>query len=606
MARPPPPAPPGPGLTRGGRADGVTCRPPRKLKLRGVNSFSVKSIKRSGKAALTEMRSTVERKYTGQSPSFRETEKLNIEVDEQGNKFVNQYVLIRTIGTGTYGRVNLCLDACDNELRAMKILNRKMLRRNMLMSGKGARNRQLGDDMMREIAILKKLSHDNIVNMVEVIDDIENDKLFIVMEYVDGGPIVKLSRDGKCEALGEELARRAFRQLVQGLDYLHFNKIGHRDLKPDNILVDPTGTVKIADFGVSAVFEEVDVYEETVGTPAFMPPEMCEPGPVEYKKADIWAVGVVLYCMVVGNVPFRGKDNLEIYNNIKQQPIELPGHLSAPLRGLLADLLQKDPNRRISLEAIGKHPWLNEKKGFALSLSGFFKPIDVSETEVLGAVSSNKLSGNLAASSIEEVTFADGDYLMRQGDEAKDMYLITAGECVIILEDQPTNSFDHLSDNSPSDLYDLDDLDDLDCVVRSRSLSMQIELAKKQVAKVISEDGRAILAVRSRGDMIGEMALLNNAAAREPAAQRNASVRASGDVRALRITAEAFKDSIREQNDLLQLQKLVSTRKREMVVAQTIRRVSTDSSRQNTPTGSPAPSRTTSAADRTGRLGDHP
>ena len=136
----------------------------------------------------------------------------------------------------------------------------------------------------------------------------------------------------------------------------------------------------------------MDVYEETVGTPAFMPPEVCEPGPVEYKKADIWAVGVVLYCMVVGNVPFRGKDNFDVYNNIKQQPIELPGHLSAPLQDLLVDLLRKDPNRRISLEAIGKHPWLDEKKGFALSLSGFCKPIDVSETEVLGAVSSSKLS----------------------------------------------------------------------------------------------------------------------------------------------------------------------------------------------------------------------
>jgi len=276
---------------------------------------------------------------------------VTIDRTDEGNKIVNQYVILGKLGSGAYAKVKLCMSTEDNELYAMKVVHKSVLRKKRVGSTTAL------DDVMREISIMKKLNHPNVAKLFEVINDPDEDTLFMIMEYLEGGAVMKRTM----EPLALPMVHRYFCDVLAGLEYLHAQKIVHRDIKPENLLLAKHGTVKISDFGVSHVFSgDDDALKQSAGSPAFLAPELCSAGTSPHGLlVDVWALGVTLYCMVFGTVPFMAENVLDIYEKIRTEPVRYPSTIPADLQDLLSNLLEKDPSRRITTEGIRKHPWVS-------------------------------------------------------------------------------------------------------------------------------------------------------------------------------------------------------------------------------------------------------
>uniref|UniRef100_A0AAQ5Y5G8 Protein kinase domain-containing protein n=1 Tax=Amphiprion ocellaris TaxID=80972 RepID=A0AAQ5Y5G8_AMPOC len=254
-----------------------------------------------------------------------------------------------------------------NMIPAMKVLSKRRLMRQAGFPRRppprGARAAPEGpaqpkgplERVYQEIAILKKLDHPNVVKLVEVLDDPSEDHLYMGMLAVMEVPSDK--------PFSEDQARFYFQDLLRGIEYLHYQRIIHRDVKPSNLLVGEDGHIKIADFGVSNQFEGADaLLTSTVGTPAFLAPEAVSETRKNFsgKALDVWAMGVTLYCFVFGVCPFMDERILSLHQKIKTQPVVLPEHadISDDLKDLLLKMLDKNPETRISVQQIKVHPWV--------------------------------------------------------------------------------------------------------------------------------------------------------------------------------------------------------------------------------------------------------
>ncbi|KAK9007161.1 hypothetical protein V6N11_050993 [Hibiscus sabdariffa] len=183
------------------------------------------------------------------------------------------------------------------------------------------------NDVLREVLIMKVLEHPNIVNLIEVMDDPSMDQFYMVLEYVESKWVC--DDFGPPGTLGEDTARKYVRDIVYGLMYLHDHNIVHGDIKPDNLLITSMGTVKIGDFNVSQVFEDDnDELCRSLGTPVFTAPECCLGSTYHGKATDTWAVGVTLYCMVLGKYPFLGETLQDTYDEIVHNPLILPNKMN--------------------------------------------------------------------------------------------------------------------------------------------------------------------------------------------------------------------------------------------------------------------------------------
>ena len=309
---------------------------------------------------------------------------------------INQYLIRQEIGRGSFGAVHLATDQYDKEY-AVKEFSKTRLRRraqsNLLRrsrtgrvdSGGGnfpaplsmnsvlARNSQdpkspttsNSFDLIREeIAVMKKLNHSNLVSLIEVLDDPEDDSLFMVLDYCHKGVVMKIEVDEDVDPYETELCRMWFRDLMLGIEYLHAQGIVHRDIKPDNCLLTHDDTLKVVDFGVSEMFERQSDMKihKTAGSPAFQAPELCQVkgGDVEGRPADIWSMGITLYCLRFGRVPFRKGAVLDLYQSIINDPLEIPEGCEPELEDLLRRILEKDPEERISMEQLREHSWVTK------------------------------------------------------------------------------------------------------------------------------------------------------------------------------------------------------------------------------------------------------
>ncbi|PIN14048.1 Serine/threonine protein kinase [Handroanthus impetiginosus] len=291
----------------------------------------------------------------------KETHSVLRSEDENGNKTINEYVRIHKIGAGSYGKVVLYRSRADGKNYAIKVFHKSHLLKLRVAPSETAMT-----DVFREVSIMKVLSHPNIVNLFEVIDDPTTDHFYMVLEYVEGKWVCEGA--GPPGGLGEHTARKYLRDVVSGLMYLHAHNIVHGDIKPDNLLVTGNGTVKIADFSVSQVFEDDDdELRRSPGTPVFTAPEcclVCLIGETYHgKAADTWAVGVTLYCLVLGKYPFLGETLQDTYDKIVNNALLLPDEMNPLLKDLLEGLLCKDPRQRMILENVAQHAWVVGEEG---------------------------------------------------------------------------------------------------------------------------------------------------------------------------------------------------------------------------------------------------
>ncbi|EDV98551.1 GH22346 [Drosophila grimshawi] len=236
----------------------------------------------------------------------------------------------------------------------MKILSKKRLLRQAAFMRRGPKQTTSPlDRVYREIAVLKKLDHPNVVKLVEVLDDPLEDSLYMVFEWVKKGEVLSIPTD---KPLPEDRAWSVFRDCLLGLEYLHYQKIIHADLKPGNLLLTECGHVKIADLGVCNEFLGEDAIMSngsTGGTPAFRAPETLVLGKNVYcgRAADVWALGATLYSLVYGNVPFLATSIPILYEKIKNDAVVLPDTpiISGEIKHCILRMLEKDPTYRINL-----------------------------------------------------------------------------------------------------------------------------------------------------------------------------------------------------------------------------------------------------------------
>lgn len=204
-----------------------------------------------------------------------------------------------------------------------------------------------------EIAIMKKLNHQNLVSLIEVLDDPTEDSLYMVLEYCRKGVVMKVGVDEQADPYDEEHCRCWFRDLILGIEYLHAQGVVHRDIKPDNLLLTEDDVLKIVDFGVSEMFEKESEMKtaKSAGSPAFLPPELCvaKHGDISGKAADIWSMGVTLYCLRFGRIPFEKTAVLELYESIRKDDVTLDPACGTDFENLMHRILEKDPTRRITM-----------------------------------------------------------------------------------------------------------------------------------------------------------------------------------------------------------------------------------------------------------------
>uniref|UniRef100_A0A6U2AVL0 Protein kinase domain-containing protein n=2 Tax=Hemiselmis andersenii TaxID=464988 RepID=A0A6U2AVL0_HEMAN len=305
--------------------------------------------------------------------------------EETGVKTVNQFEIVKLLGKGAFGKVKLCKDTRDGKLYALKIMDKNVLKKkrqgmsNMLQS------------VQKEIAIMKKLNHKNIVIMHEVLDCPSNPKLYIRLEYVEGGQSMPTGND--VPPLDVDTARRYFHDLIAGIEYLHFNNVLHRDIKPENLLVTNEGLLKVADFGVSQVLEtDDDLISKSAGTPAFMAPECCRPGQFHGKLADLWACGCTLYMFVHGSVPFVNPNVFELYEDIQHKTIVYDESKPDDLVDLLKLMLNKDVDERLKVDfaRIKTHPWFVHGGGAAAEFASLGAKVSVSDGDLQDAITSSR------------------------------------------------------------------------------------------------------------------------------------------------------------------------------------------------------------------------
>eukprot|EP00842_Homolaphlyctis_polyrhiza_P001435 jgi/Hompol1/2292/HPOL_005927-RA len=301
-------------------------------------------------------------------------------IQEHAQGRVNQYHLLKDIGTGAYGRVVLVRSQQTGRYYACKVMSKNRLRRKFrwmhtaqtgsVPGGLSLLGAESDHDMMdtikREVAVLKKLSkHPNIVNLIEVLDDVKEDNLYMIFELCEYGPVMQVNIGQPERPFTEELARKYFRDVVLGLEYLHFKRIIHRDIKPENLLRTVENVVQIGDFGISHMFEEDDVEDllpsaAKNGSPAFSPPEVCSGSSVNGKSLDIWSLGVTLYCFVHGRCPWEETNPIELSRMIINDQYPVADVLSGSLKDLLKRMLAKNPSDRIRMPEIKEHDWVTE------------------------------------------------------------------------------------------------------------------------------------------------------------------------------------------------------------------------------------------------------
>ncbi|KAG7462906.1 hypothetical protein MATL_G00189690 [Megalops atlanticus] len=261
--------------------------------------------------------------------------------DEQPH--IGNYRLLKTIGKGNFAKVKLARHVQTGREVAVKIIDKTQLNPTSLQK------------LFREVRIMKILNHPNIVKLFEVIETEKT--LYLVMEYASGGEVFDyLVAHGRMK---EKEARAKFRQIVSAVEYCHQKRIVHRDLKAENLLLDADMNIKIADFGFSNEFTIGSKLDTFCGSPPYAAPELFQGKKYDGPEVDVWSLGVILYTLVSGSLPFDGQNLKELRERVLRGKYRIPFYMSTDCENLLKKLLVLNPVKRGSLEQIMKDRWMN-------------------------------------------------------------------------------------------------------------------------------------------------------------------------------------------------------------------------------------------------------
>ncbi|KAK6228315.1 HEAT repeat - like 1 [Theobroma cacao] len=256
---------------------------------------------------------------------------------------IEEYHVIELVGEGSFGKVYKGRRKYTGQTVAMKFI---------MKHGKTEKDIH---NLRQEIEILRKLKHENII---EMIDSFESQQEFCVVTEFAQGDLFQILEDDKC--LPEEQVQAIAKQLVRALHYLHSNRIIHRDMKPQNILIGAGSVVKLCDFGFArAMSTNTVVLRSIKGTPLYMAPELVREQPYNH-TVDLWSLGVILYELFVGQPPFYTNSVYALIRHIVKDPVIYPDDMSASFKSFLKGLLNKVPQNRLTWPALLEHPFVKE------------------------------------------------------------------------------------------------------------------------------------------------------------------------------------------------------------------------------------------------------
>lgn len=307
--------------------------------------------------------------------------KTKVSQTRKANIKINQYIVEKTLGKGSFAKVKLVTDSTTGNKFAIKVMNKNALKNKK----SGTQGKNAYDCVLEELKVLERLEHPNIIYLHEIIDDNRKEEIYLVTEYHSRGSLGDMMREKNLkfeetnrkhrlnqeydqmqfQGMNEKNVRLYFIDMLKALHYCHkIIKVIHRDIKPDNIMINHNDEAVLIDFGVSALFDEQedDMIGTTMGSFNFFAPEM-----IKRKKGtgfrgeqtDIWALGITLFYLICGQYPHQNaKSIIALKECIINKPIDFSLIKSPNVRTLLEHILEKNPEKRANLHDILQSDWV--------------------------------------------------------------------------------------------------------------------------------------------------------------------------------------------------------------------------------------------------------
>lgn len=285
-------------------------------------------------------------------------------MEKKGSILLERYELGKLLGQGNFAKVYYARDIKNGQNVAIKVIDKEKT----LKAG-------LNEQIKREISVMKLVRHQNVLQLYEVMAT--KSKIYIVLEYAKGGELFNKVAKGR---LKEDIARWIFQQLISAVDCCHSGGVYHRDLKLENLLIDEDGSLKVSDFGLSAISDsrhQDGLLHTMCGTPAYVAPEVINRRGYDGAKADVWSCGVILYVLLAGHLPFQDSNLIEMYKKITRADYRCPNWFPPEVRRLLLKILDPNPKTRITISKIMENSWF--KKGLGT------RPAKLPKVECKGA-----------------------------------------------------------------------------------------------------------------------------------------------------------------------------------------------------------------------------
>ncbi|KAG8062802.1 hypothetical protein GUJ93_ZPchr0003g17526 [Zizania palustris] len=266
---------------------------------------------------------------------------------KNGGPLLGKYELGRLLGRGTFAKVYHARSLAGGEAVAIKVLDK------IELAAAGMATR-----VLREVTAMRRLRHPNVLRLHEVLAT--RSKMYLVMELAPGGDLLSRLASLPSRRLPEHAARRVFLQLVSALIYCHARGVSHRDVKPQNVLLDADGNLKVSDFGLAALPDSLrddGRLHTACGTPAFAAPEVLRRKAYDGAKADAWSCGVILFVLLAGHLPFDDSNIANMCRKAHRREYSLPRWVSQPARRLVGRLLDPNPATRLAVAELASHPW---------------------------------------------------------------------------------------------------------------------------------------------------------------------------------------------------------------------------------------------------------
>ncbi|KAL6623467.1 hypothetical protein ACP70R_033346 [Stipagrostis hirtigluma subsp. patula] len=280
---------------------------------------------------------------------------------KKSKSLLGKYELGRLLGRGTFAKVYLARPVAGGEPVAVKVIDKAEV---MGTAGMAPR-------VLREVTAMRRLRHPNVLRLHEVLAT--RARIYLVMELAPGGDLLSRLAALPRRRLPEHAARRVFVQLVAALAYCHARGVAHRDVKPQNVLLDGDGNLKVSDFGLSALPDSLrddGRLHTACGTPAYAAPEVLRRKAYDGAKADAWSCGVILFVLLAGYLPFDDSNIADMCRKAHRREYEFPQWVSQPARRLVSRLLDPNPATRVAVEALATHPWFKRSLSLDSQLGG--------------------------------------------------------------------------------------------------------------------------------------------------------------------------------------------------------------------------------------------